>query len=299
MPRLLTFCYPTYGVLNELHLNSRGDGVVLAPDEFHRILAANGWRADVVTLGPMSDIPLFRSGLRLMALKDVMLAEYDAYWHMFRDPTQLEVLAIFDGLNLDYGGKPVINHIDRLRHHVKHRYSPILASEGLGPEIAVIGGDRTGWCTDEGCRISPDQQFIESCAYNNNRGDYPDRKDEMIVTRYVDNAIDGVRRTVRFGYAFGGGFRGFSYYSRRLAFKSGGAERIEPFEVSDALRPRISAVLTKIGIDVCHVDAVPDGDDLRIVDINPYPTSNGKTLSVITQDLVEQMNRRFGVKTSG
>ncbi len=74
---------------------------------------------------------------------------------------------------------------------------------------------------------------------------------------------------VRFGYAYGGGFAGFKYFSRRMAFKSGGAERREAYIVEEKYHARIRNVLDKLGIDVCHIDAIPIGDELLIIDINP------------------------------
>lgn len=60
--RLLTLCFPTYGQQNPLHLNARGDRIVLAPDEFHRQLLALGWEIDVVSLAEPTRLPLFCSG---------------------------------------------------------------------------------------------------------------------------------------------------------------------------------------------------------------------------------------------
>ncbi len=95
-------------------------------DEFNRILLERGWEVDVVSLGPLSEYPLFRSKLQLLAMSEVAFDSYDVYWHMLRDPTQPEVLKLLENLKLDYAGKPVINHVDRLRYHDKHRYSKVL-----------------------------------------------------------------------------------------------------------------------------------------------------------------------------
>lgn len=291
--RLLTLCFPTYGSENELHLNSRGNAVVLAPDEFNRILRERGWEVDVVSLGPLSEYPLFRSKLHLRAMSEVAFDSYDVYWHMLRDPTQPEVLKLLENLDLDYAGKPVINHVNRLQHHDKHRYSKVLLEAGMGPEILPTPPDRSDWIAEESCCVSPDGTMIESYAYNNNRGDYPGLRHEGIVHRFIDNAVEGLRSMVRFGYAYGGGFAGFKYFSRRMAFKSGGAERREAYLVEEKYHARIRNALDKLGIDVCHIDAIPIGDELLIIDINPYPTSNGSTLSPITESLVDILERQF------
>lgn len=293
MPRLLTLCFPTFGQANPLHLNSQGNAIVLAPDEFHVCLQRLGWHVDVVSFGTSTDLPLLRSRLPLKALTDVDFASYDVYWHMFRDPTQPEVLRMLRDLGLDYRGRPVINPVSHLQRHQKYAYAPLLASLGIGPEVMSWPPPGTATLSEQGCHICPSEGWIDSNAYNNNRGDYSDRKPDRIVTRFVDNSEAGLRSMVRAGWAFGEAVAGFRYYSRQLAFKTGGAERVEPYEVPASIQPALSQALSQLGIDVCHFDAIPVGERLYVVDVNPYPTANGTTLSVITERLAAIISQRL------
>ncbi|MBW3542984.1 MAG: hypothetical protein KY476_22205 [Planctomycetes bacterium] len=294
-PRLLVLCFPTWGRGNQLHRTGRGDAVVLAPDEFLRLLLEAGWTMDVVSLAGRSELPLYRSRLPLKAITDVDFDSYDLYWHMFRDPTQPEVLQMLSQLKLDDGGRPMINRAEKLCDHHKGRYAPLLAERGLGPEIIddVGGIDASTWHQAGSVRISPDRRFIQTHKYNNNHGDYPERAPERIVTRFVENEHDGLWSIVRFGVAFGEGFRGFRYWGRSPFVKSGTAERWEEYAVPERLRAPLAAVLDELGCDVCHVEAVPLGESLSVFDINPYPTAEGRTLSQVSAEVVRVLRSRF------
>ena len=282
--KLLTLCFPTFGKDNELHLSSRGQ-VVLAPDEFHRRLLELGWEVDVVALGLETRRPLFRSQLPLKRYRDVRLDDYDVFWHMFRDPTQPEVLAMLDALSPDYGGKPVINRADRLANHCKDAYLPVFERRGVGASIVDVQARDHAWINVGSEHVNADRTLVNSNACNNNRGDYPQRGSGRVVTRYLDNAREGRRSIVRFGYAFGQGFAGFQFYcpDSVLCFKTGAAKLWEPYAVPEHLRPPIAKALQSSGCDVCHVEAIPFGDRIYVIDVNPYPTADGKTLTSITR----------------
>ena len=291
--RLLTLCCPTVGRRNQPHLTGDGRRVLLAPDEFHRCLLRAGWTIDVVAPIENDGRRLHRSSLPLRRVEDVPFDSYHVYWHMFRDPTQPEVLDWLSGAAFDYGGRPVINEAYRLRQHHKAAWLPVLQRHGLAPEFAPFSAGEPSWIPAAGTRVSPDQAWIETHAFNNNRGDYPERGSGRIVMRFVDNAVDGLRSIVRFGVAFGRGFTGFRYWSDQVAFKSGGASKYEPYRVPERLHDPIRRALAEMGCDVCHVEGVPVGDDLLIFDINPYPTADGRTLTFITEHLTGILLDRF------
>lgn len=294
--RLLTLCLPTLGRDNHLHITGDRLNIVLAPDEFHLLLLQAGWQIDVVSLATAGDRPLLRSLLPLKSLAEVTLDQYDVLWHMFRDPTQPEVLRILSGL-ADHG-RPVINSAFRLKDHHKRKYLRVFQRYGIGP--AILGGATAGadWLPCGAARISPDGKWIETYAVNNNRGCSAVRPYERVVTQFINNAVDGKRSIVRFGVAFGRGFEGFRYWSDAPSFKTGSATSWEPYVVPPAHQPAIRYALAELGCDVCHVEAVPRGERLYIFDVNPYPTADGRTLSLITQPLVrivcEEMERRGG-----
>ncbi|MBL9083815.1 MAG: hypothetical protein JNK76_18505 [Planctomycetales bacterium] len=291
--RLLTLCYPTFGKDNALHLNSAGTRIVLAPDQFHVELSERGWQVDVVSLAEPTQLPLFRSGLTMKRIEEVDLNDYDVFWHMFRDPTQPEVLAELERLRLDFGGKPILNDTLRLRQHHKRVYLPVLERYGLAPRIITNVQPTPSWISSHSTFVSPERREISTNVFNNNRGDYPERGTGRIVTEFVDNRVEGLHSIVRIGYALGGGFRGWRYFSPLPAFKSGNAVRSEPYSLPEQFQAAVAAALNELGCDVCHFEAVPLPDRIVIFDVNPYPTADGTTLTPITADLAEQLTRRL------
>lgn len=282
--KLLTLCFPTFGKDNYIHLSSKGD-IVLAPDEFHCCLLASGWEIDVVAIGLETDGRLFRSKLPLKRFQDVQLDEYDLFWHMFRDATQPEVLRMLDQLNANYHDKLVINRADRLAKHFKNEYLPVLERHGVGTTVVSVNPKEHTWTNAGSEHINVDRTLVDSNAYNNNRGDYPQRGSGRVITRYIDNSKEGRRSIVRFGYAFGRGFEGFQFFcpDSTLCFKTGSASSWEAYSVPEHIRPAITAAMQELGCDVCHIEAIPVEDRLLVFDVNPYPTADGKTLSIITR----------------
>jgi hypothetical protein len=298
--RLLSLCFPNVGKTDEVHLNSRADAVVLAPDEFLRLLREVGWHVDVVSLAKPTNLPLFRSGLPLLRLKDVQPSSYDLLWHMFRDPTPPEALERLQRQPLDYGKARIVNAAQCLQNHNKLHYLPVLARHGVGVEPCGNDLSIAEWQKDTDLWISRDRKYIATHAYNSNRGVYPEWGHGRIVTRYIDNAAGGFRTFVRFGYAFGQGFSGFRYYlpESNPAARTGAAVRYEPYVVPEKLRPKISQAMNALGCDVCHLEAIPKDDDLRICDVNPNPTANGRTLTPITQSLVDIIDRVMRLRSA-
>lgn len=292
--RLLTLCYPTFGKNNHLHLTADGKRVVLAPDQFHKELLAAGWQIDVVSVGPQTSRPLFRSRLPLVrTLAEIANKQYDLIWHMFRDPTQPEVLAALRSLSSSLPAMSApVNDAARLRLHNKLRYLPILARYGLAPEIVDTGAPGKNWLLSAGTFLDLKRGLISTQAYNNNRGDYPDRGHGRITLRYIDNQIDGRRSFVRFGVAFGRGFAGCEYFSTEPAFRSGQAQEVRPYSLPAKWHAPMREALAAMGCDVCHVEAVIKAERLYVFDVNPFPTADGATLTGITRGLVPYFQDR-------
>lgn len=291
--RLLTLCFPTFGKDNHLHLASDGKKIVLAPDQFHAELLKAGWTVDVVSLAPPSQKRLFCSGLPLHTAAHVAGQAYDLVWHMFRDPTQPEVLAALKTLpsSLPCPAAPV-NDAFRLVHHHKLHYLPILARHGLALPIVDVDPPGIDWQLSSGAFVDLQQGLISTQAYNNNRGDYPSRGHGRITLHYIDNSVNGLRSFVRFGMAFGRGFSGCEYFSRQLAFRSGEAEQVRPYRLPQPRQAPLARALAEMGCDVCHVEAVIKDERLFVFDVNPYPTSHGKTLTDITRALIPCFQER-------
>lgn len=290
---MLSLCFPTRGRSDALRVNSQG--VVLATDEVHRLLLEFGWHVDVASLASATDHRLFRSRLPLQQIDDVDTSTYDLVWHMFRDPTQPEVVERLERLRLEYGRALLINDALDLKQHHKHHYLPILGKLGIavevcGDDLKIANWNKTtcAW-TSRG-----DGRWIATHAYNADRQEYAERGHGRIVTRYVDNARDGFRSFVRFGYALGDGFTGFEYRfpADRRAMKTGGASAVVPYTVPVRYRAAIRAGLEQLGCDVCHVEAIPCEDGLRIFDVNPSAMANGRTLTPISAALVKVIDRK-------
>jgi hypothetical protein len=289
--RLLTLCLPTVDREGRMHITGDRLNIVLAPDEFHRFLLQAEWEIDVASLAKAGDRPLLCSRLPLRSLAEVRMDQYDVLWHMFRDPTQPEVLQILSELKTC--GQPVINDAFRLADHHKRNYLPIFRRLGIGPGVSDDVRPDSNWLRYGSVRISPDRHWIETFAVNNNRGRSSTHGHERIITEYLDNQVHGKHSIVRFGVAFGQGFRGFRYWSDRPSFKTGDATFWEPYAVPEPHRPAIRQALEELGCDVCHVEAVPVGERLYVFDVNPYPTADGRTLSQITESLATIIARDF------
>jgi hypothetical protein len=287
--RLLSICYPTFGAGTRLHLNSRGDGIVLATDQFHVALKGLGWECDAASLIDPAGLPLAVSRMPLMDISEIDWGRYDAVWHMMRDPTQPEVMALLD--KLPGHTIPTINPAANLRWHNKFRYYPILFDCGIGPRLMNKTGSLATMV--HGNLVCQADGWIETNAYNNNRGDYPDRKPDRITAAFIDNASDGRRSIVRAGWAMGYPVSGFRYHSEDAAFRTGRAVRVDPYEIPEAAITPLRAAFQLMGIDVCHFDAIPVGEWLYVVDVNPFPTSNGTTLTPITERLASVIDHRF------
>ncbi len=294
--RLLVLCLPTWGTENALHLNSTGQAIVLAPDEMIRLLELTGVAVDVVSIdGSVPEKPLMRSGKRLRPLEEIDPTDYDLFWHMFRDPTQPEVLACLENLRLDYGGKRILNDVRFLKDHHKWHYLPVLFRHGIGPRVFPQynrnNTARANWSSPHySARVAEidGKRIICTAAFNNNRGDYPARRPrENIYVEYLDNAASGVRSFFRVGYALGQVTAGWLYCSeaKLLTQKSGSCKHQVPFQIPLRYHGVIAECLRELGIDVCHLEGLFIKDRLFLFDINPYPTAHGGTLSVISAEI--------------
>lgn len=300
MNKLLVLCYPTYA--NMLHLDSKGVAVVLAPDEMIRALVDLGVDVTVANMSPFdTDKPLMRSHLNLIAPSRINQAEYDVCWHMFRDPPQPEVLdSRAVNPNFFDGYKHIINPIMKMESMYKTDYIPILEKHGIGPAVIDKTGSLAGaeWsmCT-HGAVVSSDHKMIRLPNYNNNRGDYPTREKEKgyITVEYLDSAVNGQRSFFRVGYSMGKTLSGWMYTSAadQLIQKTGTCKQKVAHEVPKEFHEAITAALSEIGVDVCHIEGLYINGKMKIFDINPYPTSYGNTLRPISEAAALEIARHF------
>lgn len=287
MTNLLVMSYPTWGPTESLHLNSTGSHVVFAPDYFLVCLRDLGVEIDLVSLtDERVTLPTFQSHTMPKHVSEIDYADYGAFWHMFRDPTQPEVLAKLDATGFAPGERRVFNRAEALKDLFKDRYLPVLESFGLGSRVLEGVSPRSiEWQSREhSVAVSTDGKYVCPFPYNNNRGDYRERNGREAISEYVDNInAEGLRSIFRVGYALGTCVPGYRYFSKGWIVKSGTSQSREPFEIPERFHSTIAEAMKTIGVDVCHLEGVEKDGQIYLFDINPYPTANGSTLSEITR----------------
>lgn len=287
MKDLLVLCFPTFGALNNIHLNSKGDRVILAPDEFNKYFLQNNLNFDVVSLADEKvKLPLMYSGITTKSIEQINITDYKFVWHMFRDPTQPEVLEKVK--NIDFSNNIIINDVKYIKNLFKQNYYAILNKYNLAPKVLSLDYTQIKWNYQNfGTLLSQDKKYICSYAYNNNRGDYIEReKKKKFIAEYIDNTDEnGYRSFFRIGYAYGKFSFGWMYYGTEYSLKSGNCKIKKKFFLDDPIQEKLSSAMKEVGVDVCHVEGLFKNDKLYIFDINPYPTAAGNTLSPITEEL--------------
>jgi hypothetical protein len=295
---LLALCYPTYSRL--LHLDAKGSSVVLAPDEMLRILTEMGHRVEVANCSPFqTSIPLMRSRLTMKTLDDVDPEDFDICWHMFRDPTEPEVMQGSRAFVNWFPRDRVVNHVRNLSRLYKRHYLPVFYRLGIGPRVLNVVAESLDWRPmDHGAAVSLCGRFIRTSDYNNNRGDYPEREARGdVVTEFLDGAEGGVRSFFRVGYAAGKVLPGWLYSSSdaQLIQKSGTCRQKEPHQLSVPYQAKVREAMTKLGIDAAHLEGTYVAGVPKIFDVNPYPTSYGATLASISRGMCEALAERWSL----
>jgi hypothetical protein len=296
-PSLLVYCYPTYG--NDLHLDSKNASVVLAPDEVPAIFLQRSHHVEVVNFCPHpTDKPLMRSKLVMKRFEEVDHSQFDLCWHMFRDPIQPEVWDLAPSLGMHFPLNRTINHVSHLRNHFKHIYLPILAKHGVGatvrPDIdrKTIEWGPEDWSTS----VSLCGKYIRVYDYNNNRGNYPERERRShIVVDYLDGVIGNRRYFFRVGYAAGKLLPGWIYssLSAKLVQKSGTCDQKTPHTIPTQFHPQLVAAFQEMGVDAAHIEGTYVDGQVKIFDVNPYPTSYGATLHDISVATVDAITEKW------
>jgi hypothetical protein len=291
--RMLFFCYPYYK--KKLHLNHTNQHLVFATDELARLLVERGHHVDIVSFAEQVPQTFMRSKLKGKRLDEVELDKYDMYYHAFRDPTMPEILEVMDRKGLlrwDYGKKKVLNHINNLRNHHKWNYLPILYMNGVGAKVYNdMSYDDAEWgIFSYGSVVSKCKKYIRTCAYNNNREEYSDRKN-AIFTEYIDNASAGIRSFFRMGFSMGKCCSGWWYAGPESmdTQKGGSCKHKIPFTLPPRYSQIMNRVMNDLGIDLCHFEGMFVGEKMYIFDINPYPVSYGETLTIISEEIVDNI----------
>lgn len=290
--KVLALCYPMYN--GKLHTCGPSQNhVVLAPHDILGELSRSGVEVELVSLHQPVDMTL-PGGMRILSMHDVSPFKADVYIHMFRDPTEPEVLDILREWNLP--SRLTLNDAFKLHDFSKWKYLPLLHTHGLGSEV-VTPPTTVQWETQTySTRISTDHQWVETAAYNNNRGQYAERKgQERIVTRFADNATKGIRSFFRAGYVLGQFTTGWLYASpaEQCVLKTGTAAHSMPFDLPRRYHEKLREAFDELNVDYCHFEGCFTGGRMFVFDINPHPTASGSTLSYITKDMASLMLKRL------
>ena len=294
--KLLVLCFPTYGKNNDIHLNSKANHVVLAPDEFNKYFSKYMLDFDVVSLTDKKlDFSLMDSGIVPKSLEEINVNDYKFVWHMFRDPTQPEVLEKIK--DIDFSNNIIINNVNSIKSLFKENYYGVLGKYDLAPKVFDLDHTKIKWNHQNfGTLLSEDKKYICSYSYNNNRGDYVERETKKkFIAEYIDNTDEnGNRSFFRIGYAYGKFSFGWMYYGTEYSLKSGNCKIKKQFNLDPIVQEKVTAAMKEIGVDVCHVEGLFKDNKAYIFDINPYPTASGNTLSAITEELskiiIERIN---------
>jgi hypothetical protein len=289
--KILALCYPTFN--GKLHVcGPKQNYILLAPNDILRALERRGICVELVSLFQPVPFPL-PCGMRLRDIGEATPGA-DVYLHMFRDPTEPEVVEKLKALGLP--PRPTLNDAFKLRDHSKWKYLPVLIRRGLASEIVTPPKDVQWGPSYHNVKISADGKLIESAAFNNNHWQYPERRGrERIVTRFVDNATNGIRSAFRIGYVLGRFTTGWLYMTaaERRVIKSGNYAHATPFDLPRRHARPLGEALKELDVDYCHIEGCFVHDKMFVFDINPHPTSCGNTMSYITEDLAEIMIERL------
>lgn len=296
MISVLVLCYPTYA--GALHLDSKKHAVVIAPDEMLLFLNRMGHPVHVANLSPFQTaLPLMRSRMQMTDLNSVDPRQYGVCWHMFRDPTPSQVLEMSGDFAGWFPRDRVVNHINDLATFDKRAYLPVLERLGVGPHIYKVTPDSVKWGRSAyGAAVSLCRRFVRTFNRNNYRDEYGSRTvPDEIVAEFLDSSCNGERSFFRVGYAAGRVLPGWLYTAdaEQLILKTGASKRQEPHRISDDQHPRIVQAMRELGIDAAHLEGTYIRDVAILFDINPFPTSYGKTLSSISRCMSETLSESW------
>jgi len=314
--RILALTWPTNGK-GELMINARRDLLCPAIDGIVDELLQRGHSVICVNLAAEVrdyhaeelSVPGFVSGVPFFRWSEVKNREFDLVWHAIKDPTPAAAVEVVERamrqLNPDVR---VLNPVSKLKDHVKRNYLPVLVSKGVGvPILEPYAGieDAQGIfdpakChpSHNGAHVSHDLGAVRVAQKNCDRFSLR-LPEEGVTLKYLNNAgrrEAGMRTFVRLPFAAGKCLPGFLYYCPEtiLTPKSGNAERIEEYTVSVDRGGKLSGAMHELGVDIAHIEAIdfPNGD-LQVFDVNPFPSSSGRTLTPLSAAIAQRITQVF------
>lgn len=288
--RLLAIVAPYQGTPPRLHLNRRGDVVMIATDRIVDYLLARGHQVVYcMATGEACPKPAYCSGLPLYTEHEIKNWDFDLIWHCVKDPTPPEFVEAIQRITAKVGpSRPIINDVAFLRNWTKPFYYPFFGEKEL--PMPVIQPESTEIVEVPG-RMP---QFLRLADRNNDR-----ERGKPIVVNYIDNIADGFRSFFRVPYCAGRVLPGVNYFfpADQYVTKTATAVRSEPFVVHLQVAIKIATALSEHGVGIAHVEGFskPDGGIRGVFDVNPFPCSDGITFDPMSQRIAERLEHVYNI----
>lgn len=315
--RILVLTWPT-NAAERLMTNARrdllcpaADGIVAALlDDQHELVAVNAaadWlEADQAWL----ELPCWNSGVRLVRWSAVRNRRFDLVWHCVKVPPPAAAVEAVQQITREVVPPTrVLNPIDRMVGCGKYGYLPLLEEFHLGAQVLVgyppmedaAGRVDPGKCfpSCNGALVSLDKRAIRAPTHEGRLGLSDPRGG--VTMRYYDTEDlrePGLRTFFRVPFAVGKALPGCLYYcpSSILAPKSGNALRWEPFELIEPVSQKVTAAMHRLGVDLAHLEGTDTRDGgVHLFDINPFPTSTGRTLSSMARAMARRITQTLAL----
>jgi len=321
--RILALAWPTTSDGKTLMINKRKDLICPAIDGIidellrlgHSVIYVNVARELYNYNEQDLKCPSFISGLPFFRWSDIKNKKFDIIWHAIQDPTPALAIECVDKIMKEMDPSiPILNPVCHIKTHTKKKYLIELTKKFGGSSRCVgvpIYDEYTGFLNGKkqidnskcfpasnGAFVSKDKTAIRVYNTNNHTGNL---NTGGITLRYRDtlNKIKkGYRSFFRVPYAMGKCLPGKMYFCPKevLCPKSGSAVSSVPYEIETTPAATIGAALTQIGVHIAHIEGVPIGTiSVEIFDVNPFPSSYGKTLTPMSKKIANRLTQVFDI----
>ena len=313
--RILALTWPTDNK-NQLMINRRRDLICPAIDgitnellsEGHSVLyvniAAEVFSYDEKELKLLS----FISGLPFYRWSNIKNKKFDIIWHAIKDPTPPEAIKPVKKIMKELDSSiPVLNSISYISTHTKRKYISLLREKGVG---AIILDNYKKFLKENGdidekkcfpsCQaalVSLDKYAIRLHNTNNARINL---NADGITLRYQNNVgtiKKNLRSYFRVPYASGKCLPGTRYFfpPEILCPKTGQSVESEEYSIPNMTAGTISAAMEQIGVNIAHIEGINAGFTVEIFDINPFPSSSGRTLTPMSKKIAKRITQIYNI----
>jgi hypothetical protein len=299
-------------------INARGDLWCPAIDGITNELLKLGHQVVYVNLLPMKyeltaeqlKCKAFISGLPYHTWDEIKNKNFDLIWHSIKDPTPPQAIEFVEKVMAELDPKiPILNHINKLKDHNKRKYIPVLNEYGVGVKafeeykdwLLPDGMIDTAKCfpPSQAAYVSLDKKAIRCPLTNSQRFGHLFKEDGGITLHYRDNEGDqkeGFRTIFRVPYACGKVLDGFRYIcpAEIMCPKTGSAAEVEEFSFKNGSSIKAGLAMDKLGVDLAMLEGLEiKPDRVEIFDINPFPSSEGRTLTPLAAKMAKRIEQVY------